>query len=92
MNATQIQQAIVEAADASDLSRFEKNRIRRIMNSPIRPFARRSITNRVTEALLAEELLIVTEAGTEAAVDWNAILEFVKALLPIILQLIALFA
>lgn len=92
MNASEIQKAIVEAAEASDLPTFQKNRIKRIMASPIRPFARRSIVNRVTEALLAEELLIVTAAGTEAAVDWAAILEFVKQMLPIILQLIALFA
>lgn len=92
MNASEIQKAVVEAAEASDLPAFQKNRIRRIMTSPIRPFARRSITNRVTEALLADELLVVTESGVEAAVDWTAILEFVKQMLPVILQLIALFA
>ena len=92
MNALEIQNAIVEAAESSDLPTFQKNRIKRIMASPIRPFARRSIVNRVTEALLAEELLIVTAAGTEAAVDWAAILKFIEAMLPIILQLIALFA
>ena len=92
MNSAQIQNAIIEAADASDLGAFQKNRIKRIMGSPVRPFARRSIVNRVTEALLAEELLVVTESGVEAAVDWTAILEFVKQMLPVILQLIALFS
>jgi hypothetical protein len=92
MNSLDIQKAIIEAADASDLNAFQKNRIKRIMGSPVRPFARRSITNRVTEALLAEELVMVTESGVSAAVDWTSILEFVKTMLPIILQLIALFA
>jgi hypothetical protein len=92
MNQLQIQNAIIEAADASDLGTFQKNRIKRIMNSPVRPFARRSIVNRVTEALLAEELLVVTESGVSAAVDWTAILEFIKTMLPIILQLISLFS
>lgn len=92
MNAIDIQEAVVKAADASDLSEFQKNRIKRIMKSPFRPIARRNITDRVTGALLAEEMLVVTEAGVEAAVDWTKILEFIKTLLPIILQLIALFA
>jgi hypothetical protein len=92
MNSVDIQKAIIEAADASDLGTFQKNRIKRIMGSSVRPFARRSITNRVTEALLAEELVMVTESGVSAAVDWTSILEFIKTMLPIILQLIALFA
>jgi hypothetical protein len=92
MKAIDIQEAVVKAAEASDLSEFQKNRIKRIMKSPFRPIARRNITDRVTEALLAEEMLVVTEAGVEAAVDWEKILERIQKLLPIILQLIALFA
>lgn len=92
MKAIDIQQAVIDAADASDLSGYQKNRIKRIMKSPFRPIARRNITDRVTEALLAEEMIVVTEAGVEAAVDWTKVLEFIKTLLPIVLQLIALFA
>lgn len=92
MNVVDIQQAVVDAADASDLGEFQKARIKRIMKSPFRPIARRNITDRVTEALLAEEMIVVTEQGVAAAVDWAQVLDFIKTLLPIVLQLIALFA
>ena len=101
MQAEEVKAAILEAIDNTNaVGRFQKNRIRRILNSPVRPIAAKRITDEVSARLLGAEMLVVIEAvsgagevvySIEKAADWNQILAFIERLLPLILQLISLF-
>ena len=91
MNTADIEKAVIEAAEKSNLGRFQKARIERIMTGRFRPIAKKNITDRVTAALLAEEMIVASDSGVEFAVDWESILAFIERLLPLILQLISLF-
>lgn len=86
--------AILQALEKNKtLSSFQKLRVRLALK--YRPRVRAEIIGEVT-ALCIEEGY-VTEDGTLAAppsgqVDWDAIIEFIERLIPLILKLISLFA
>lgn len=89
-----IADAILDAAqDDTDLGWFAKWRIRRVMesNRPRLRVARERIIDHAASQMLAAEVIEVTPEGAMAAVDWTAVLDFIKELLPVILQIIALF-
>lgn len=89
-----IAEAITDQIEqSSDLSKREKRRATRVMNGRFRwqQRARRQVIDKAVEELLAEELIVPTEDGVEAAVDWESILGFLKEFLPVLLQIISLF-
>lgn len=85
--------AIMDAAERSEtLSRGEKRRIQRVMRGGWFQEARKNrIIDAVAQRMHAEQLIAVTPAGVEAAIDWDSILAFIEKLIPLIIQLIGLF-
>lgn len=53
------------------------------------PESRQSIAEKILEKIMGKNLPQARQ--DEPAVDWDAILEFIEKLLPIILQLLAIF-
>lgn len=88
-----LESAILEAVNKSDkLNRFQKNRLERIMTTNWRPNVKKAITDRVTNSLLAEEMLIVSDNGTVTPMfDFDGLLAFLEKLIPMIISLIGLF-
>lgn len=82
-------QAVHDAVDADQtLSSREKRRIKGAMRW--RPRKRREILGLVMSECYAAS--VVDENGTiQGAMDWQAIIEIVRELLPIILEIISLF-
>lgn len=88
-----IAQQIVEASEASDSSRFEKRRVRRVMNAKFGRLKRakeQAIDFAASEALTSG-VVVATASGVQPAVDWDAIADFFERILPLILQIIGLF-
>ena len=92
MDRKQIESLILQASEQSTtLDRRQKRRIERVMKSPFRRRAREKIVDDVTAQMLNEEVIIVTPEGVEMAIDLEGILAFIERLLPLVLQLLALF-
>ena len=94
VNRGKVQDGILEAARAN-LSGRELARVERIMTAPRWQFRRRRVQERIideaVDSMLVAGVVVATPEGTEAALDWSAVLEFIKELLPVILHIIALF-
>ena len=85
---------IIEAAEQSDdLSRREKRRIKRVMNAKRgRLLKMKNVAiDQAVEEMLVAEVIVATPDGVEANWNFQAILEFLEGLLPIILQIISIF-
>lgn len=83
-----LDRAILATVSASDLSDADKRRVRRIMWG-FRPMARQAIRNQVALELSAAQLTLPEDDAF--GVDLTAIIEFIRQLLPLILELIDLF-
>ena len=90
MIAAEIQAAIDRSTTMSDR---DKRRASRVMDGRFRwqQRARQQVIDKAVIELLAEELIVPTPEGVEAAVDWDSIATFIERILPLILQLITLF-
>lgn len=86
---------IIEAAQAKNDTRLAA-RIERIMDPPRWAFRRKRIRERVIDQaiddMLASGVIVPTPDGVEAAVDWDQVVNFLGELLPVLLQLLILFA
>lgn len=89
----EVAQGIVEKAEKSDeLTRFEKRRVRRVMNDRWwNQWRRDRVVDQVVKQLIQSEQVVVTPDGVQAAVDWDSVLAFIEKLIPLILQLVSLF-
>lgn len=89
----EIARGIIEAAQKSDkLTRFEKRRIERVMQGGwLYEGRKQSVITSVVQQLHAEQAIVVTPDGVQAAVDWENVLSIVAKLIPLIVQLISLF-
>jgi hypothetical protein len=84
----EFRKSLIKAAEQA----FEDNEISRMDLIKVR-FASRS--NRVLKEMhqaCAEQCLADGVCGSYEAIDWQKLVDFIKVILPIILQLIALFA
>ena len=89
----EVAQSIIAAAEKSTtLSRGEKRRIDRVMKGGWFQEGRKNqIINAVVQQLHAEQAIVVLPDGVQAAVDWDAVIEFIEKLIPLIVKLISLF-
>jgi hypothetical protein len=89
----EIARSIVEAAEKSDkLTRLEKRRIQRVMKGGwFNDSRREQIISSVAQKLHSEQMIVVMPDGVQAAVDWDAVLNFIEKLIPLILQIVSLF-
>lgn len=89
----EVAKSIVEQSEKSDkLSRGDKRRIARVMKGGWWNDARREkIIDATVQKMYAEQVVIVSPDGVQAAVDWDGIITFIERLMPLILQLISLF-
>lgn len=94
INRGRVAEGIVEAA-REDLDKREADRIERLMDPPRLALIRRRVRERVIDqaidSMLNAGVIVATHDGVEAAVDWEEVKEFLKTVLPIILQILALF-
>lgn len=98
MDRKQVELAFLEAVQKSRISNLKKNRIERIFSDDGPRIGQRRrqtlqdrILDEVTDYMIAEQLVVVTEDGVEAAIDWNSLISALERIIPIILQLITLF-
>lgn len=86
-----IEDLILDATRDSNLTRFQKNRIERVLTSRFRVPARERLVDQVTQDLIDEGALVITPEGTQAAIDPRAIIEAIQKWLPVLLQILSLF-
>ena len=92
-NLSDLEKAILTAADKSTkLSRFQRNRLNRILTTNLRPNAKKEITDRAMTELMAVNMLVVNNDGTvEPLFDFDELIAFLEKLIPLIITLIGLF-
>jgi hypothetical protein len=83
---------VEEAKKSTKLSAGEKRRIERVMRGGwFQESRKQAIITSVVQQLHAEQAIVVTPDGVQAAVDWENVLSIVAKLIPLIVQLISLF-
>lgn len=82
-----LNEAVDTAVGSGELTAMQARRIKRAVR--LRPDLRQRVLDEVDDKL--HEAGMVGDDCCFAAPDWNAILEFIKGLLPVIMQIIGLF-
>lgn len=85
-----LEQAAVDSYKAKQISRWDLARIR--MALTFRPAAMAEAQACVIDQACSDGLMRAPADGLADAFDWNAILEFIRQLLPLILEIIKIFS
>lgn len=87
---TALEKAAVDAYKAKQISRWDLARIR--MALTFRPQAMAECQSCVVDQACSDGLMRGPDAAFKEGFDWNALLEFIKQLLPLILEIIKIFS
>lgn len=85
--------AIIEASRQSDMSRWKKRRVKRVMTSNRGRLkrAKEQAIDMAASEMLTAGVIVATQDGVEAAINFEVVLGFLEKLMPFILQIIGLF-
>lgn len=83
-------QAVLEAAQDADLNLRERFKLRIVLRRRPELLENELLKAAVAEGIMPVSSTVDSDAAT-ASIDWDALLNFIKELLPVILQIISLF-
>lgn len=90
----QIATSIREAArESTELNRFEKRRVERVMSGRgfFGEWRKQAVIDKVAKKMVDDGEVEVTPDGVMAAGNWQQWMEIIQQLLPLILQIISIF-
>jgi hypothetical protein len=83
-------QAVLEASKDADLNLRERFKLRVLLNRRPELLESELLKAAMAEGVMPLNSTVDSDAAT-ANIDWDALLNFIKELLPVILQIISLF-
>ena len=88
-----IAKQIIQSAKDSDLSRRKKRQVRRTMAATRGRLAKvkEQVIDHAASEMLAAGVVVATEDGVEAAINWSEIADFIERMLPVFLTIMQFF-